>query len=277
MRIDSHQHFWKYNHIKHSWIDDNMTELRKDFLPEYLHPLLQKHQFEGCVTIQCETTTEEIHSMLDYASENIFIKGIVGWIDLTSDDVEKELEYFSNFSLLKGFRYVVQSEPDERFLLRKDFCRGIAELGKYNSTYDILIYPQQLPAAIEFVRLFPNQKFVLNHLAKPSIRNKEIEPWKRHIKELGKAQNVWCKLSGMVTEAEWNKWHQEDFIPYIDTVFEAFGAKRIMYGSDWPVCLLAASYDDVYHISQEYISKLSTEEQMDFYGRNAKTFYNLNT
>ena len=275
MRIDSHQHFWKYDPHKHSWIDDTMAILKNDFLPQHLQPLLQQQQLDGCVTVQCETNTDEIHSMLQYAQQNSFIKGVVGWIDFTLENVEKELEYFSQFPLLKGFRHIVQNEPDDRFLLRKDFCNGIAQLSKYNFTYDILIFPHQLPAAVEFAAMFPNQKFVLDHIAKPNIANGETEPWRRYIIELGKLPNVYCKLSGMVTEASWHTWKQEDYLPYIETVFEAFGTKRMMFGSDWPVCQVAATYQQVYNIADQFVSKLSLDEQNDFWGNNAATFYQL--
>ncbi|HRI20061.1 MAG TPA: amidohydrolase family protein, partial [Panacibacter sp.] len=226
-------------------------------------------------TVQCETTTDEIHSMLQHAQENNFIKAVVGWADFTSSEIEKELSYFSQFELLKGFRHVVQAEPDDRFLLREDFCKGIAHLSNYNFTYDILIFPHQLPRAIEFTRMFPNQPFVLDHIAKPNIAKQEKAPWGKYIAELAKAENVFCKLSGMVTEASWQGWKQEDYLPYIETVFNAFGTKRIMFGSDWPVCRLAASYDEVCGIAQHYVSKLSQDEQADFWGNNAVKFYNL--
>ncbi len=275
MRIDSHQHFWKYDPHKHSWIDDTMAVLKNDFLPQHLQPLLQQQQLEGCVTVQCETNTDEIHSMLKHAEQNSFIKGVIGWIDFTLENVQKELEYFSQFPLLKGLRHVVQSEPDDRFVLRKDFCNGIAQLNKYNFTYDILIFPHQLPAAVEFAAMFPNQKFVLDHIAKPNIAQGEITAWKKYIMELGKLPNVYCKLSGMVTEANWHAWKQQDYLPYIETVFEAFGTKRIMYGSDWPVCQVAATYQQVYNIADQFVSKLSLDEQNDFWGNNAATFYQL--
>ncbi len=275
MRIDSHQHFWKYDTQKHSWIDDAMEVLKHDFLPQHLEPLLHQQQLDGCVTVQCEMATDEIPSMLAYAKEYPFIKGVVGWVDFSSTEIENELAYFSQFPLLKGFRHVVQSEPDDRFLLRSDFCKGIGFLSHYNFTYDILIFPHQLPAAIEFARLFPNQSFVLDHIAKPAIAKHEMEPWKKNITELAKAENVYCKLSGMVTEANWHSWKQEEYLPYIETVFEVFGTKRILFGSDWPVSNLAASYGQVCTIAQQYVSKLSTDEQADFWGNNAAKFYNL--
>ena len=275
MRIDSHQHFWNYDTEKNNWIDDSMAVLKHDFLPQHLQPLLQQQLINGCVTVQCETSTDEIHSMLQHANQNDFIKGVVGWLDFTAANVEEQLEYFSQFNLLKGFRHVVQAEPDERFLLRKDFCEGIAQLERYNFTYDILIFPHQLPAAVEFVKLFPNQKFVLDHIAKPNIAKQEIDEWRNNIRALAKSENVWCKLSGMVTEANWHNWKQQDYMPYMEVIFEAFGTSRVMFGSDWPVCKLAASYEQVYHIADEYVSQFSATEQEDFWGNNATTFYNL--
>lgn len=275
MRIDSHQHFWNYDTEQHAWIDDNMAVLKNDFLPQHLLPLLQEQRLDGCVTVQCETSTIEIHSMLQHAGKNSFIKGVVGWLNFTATDVAAQLEYFSQFSLLKGFRHVVQAEPDERFLLRKDFCQGIGKLTRYNFTYDILIFPHQLPAAVEFAHRFPNQKFVLDHIAKPNIAKQEIDSWSKNIHALAACENVWCKLSGMVTEANWHSWKQQDYTPYMDVIFEAFGTKRVMFGSDWPVCKLAASYEQVYNIAGEYVSQFSTNEQQNFWGNNATSFYNL--
>ena len=275
MRIDSHQHFWKYDPHKHDWINDEMAVIQNDFLPHHLLPVLLQQKLDGCVTVQCETNTEEIKSMLQYAEQNSFIKAVVGWIDFTSATIENDLEYYAQFPLLKGFRHVVQSEPDNRFLLRKDFCSGIALLSKYNFTYDILIFPHQLPAAIEFATMFPKQLFVLDHIAKPNIAKAEIDTWKKDIAQLAQLPNVYCKLSGMVTEANWHNWKQEDFLPYIETVFEAFGTTRIMFGSDWPVCQVAATYHEVYNIADQYVSKLSADEQNNFWGNNAATFYQL--
>lgn len=275
MRIDSHQHFWNYDTEKHNWIDDSMAILKHDFLPRHLQPLLQQLLIDGCVTVQCETSTDEIHRMLQHAKQNDFIKGIVGWLDFTAANVKEQLEYFSQFNLLKGFRHVVQAEPDERFLLRKDFCNGIAQLAHFNFTYDILIFPHQLPAAVEFAKLFPNQKFVLDHIAKPNIAKQEIDGWRRNIYALAACKNIWCKLSGMVTEADWHTWKQQDYTPYMQVIFEAFGTSRVMFGSDWPVCKLAASYEQVYNIANEYVSQFSATEQQDFWGNNATTFYNL--
>lgn len=275
MRIDSHQHFWKYDPATLSWIDDDMQQLKKDFLPQHLLPSLNEFNIDGCVTVQCETSATEIDAMLQWTEKNDFIKGVVGWIDFTAANLQELLDKYAEYALLKGFRHVVQTEPDNKFLLRKDFCAAISLLHEYNFTYDLLILPSQLPAAIEFVNLFPNQKFVLDHIAKPKILKQETEPWKKYIQELAQAENVYCKLSGMVTEADCRNWKQSDFTPYIETVFEAFGSKRIMFGSDWPVCLLAASYEQVVHIAENFIAQLSINEQNDFWGNNATAFYNL--
>jgi L-fuconolactonase len=275
MKIDSHQHFWQYNAVKHSWIDDSMSVLQKDFLPADIFPHLQQNGFDGCVTVQCETSGTEITDMLQYAASNSFIKGVVGWADFTSSDIATQLQHYAQFPLLKGFRHVVQAEPDADFLLRTDFCNGIAQLQPYGFTYDILIYPHQLRAALKFVQRFPNQLFVIDHIAKPYISNQTIEPWATYIKALGAFENVYCKVSGMVTEADWHNWQPVDFTPYLDVVFGAFGTQRTMFGSDWPVCNVAGGYKDVCSIPTAYLSGFSAEEQAGFWGGNACRFYQL--
>lgn len=275
MRIDSHQHFWKYHPQKQDWISEDMAVLKRDFLPAQIKPLLQEQGLDGCITVQCEQNADEINFMLQLAEENDFIKGIVGWIDLRANNLEEQLLHYSKYKQIKGFRHVVQAEPDKNFLLRRDFCRGISLLKQFGFTYDILIYHYQLKAAIEFVRLFPEQPFVIDHIAKPDIKNHEINIWAAQMKEIAKNKNVFCKVSGMVTEADITNWKKEDLLPYMDVVFENFGAERIMFGSDWPVCLLATDYNALYKIVSEYISALNKDKQDAVLGNNAAAFYHL--
>lgn len=275
MRIDAHQHFWMYNSIRDAWINDDMQVLRKNFLPEDLRPLLQKNNMDGCVAVQADQSIDETNFLLQLADENDFIKAVVGWVDLRANDVEKELEKFSHNKKLKGFRHIVQAETQENFLLRNDFCKGISLLNKFDFTYDILVYPKQLKTVIEFVKCFPDQPFVIDHLAKPNIKEGKIEKWKNDIRVVAQFPNVYCKLSGMVTEADWKHWTVANFKPYIDIVLESFGTKRVMFGSDWPVCLLSGSYQQCCEVLEQNTSHLNDEERSNLWGKNAERFYNI--
>lgn len=274
MRIDAHQHFWNYDPYKHSWIDDSMSVLKKDFLPHRLEVALKENNFNGCVAVQADTSVDETVYLLQLADEHSFIKGVVGWVNLLSDELDDQLDQFSQNALFKGVRHVLQSEPDG-YMLQKGFLNGIQHLKKYNLTYDILIFPHQLKETIQLVKKNPDQPFVLDHLAKPYIKKGEINGWKNDITELASFENVCCKVSGMVTEADWKQWKEGDFKHYLDSVFEAFGTKRLLFGSDWPVCLLASEYKEVVQIVENYIRQLSKEEQNEVMGKNAVKFYNL--
>ena len=273
--IDSHQHFWQYNPDNHKWITDDMKVIQRDFLPSDFLPILQKNNIEGCVAVQVDQTEEETDFLLQLSDILDFIKGVVGWVDLRADNIYERLEYFSQFKKLKGFRHIVQSEKDTEFMLRPKFKNGIAELGIYDFTFDILIYHDQLEQAIQFVKLFPEQKFVLNHIAKPDIKSGEYVLWQTDIKKLALHQNVFCKVSGMVTEAEWDDWKPSDFKIYLDTVVKAFGTDRLMYGSDYPVCTLAATYEEQLNITTEYFSSFTSLEKKKIMGENATKFYGL--
>ncbi|HDZ04369.1 hypothetical protein LCGC14_0205790 [marine sediment metagenome] len=274
MIIDSHQHFWKYDSVRDSWIDDTMKIIQRDFLPSDLDPILKTNNIDGCIAIQADQSEKETEFLLDLAKNNKFIKGIVGWVNLRDNEVENRLEYFSQNTLFKGVRHILQAEKDD-FMLDQAFHNGIKKLEPLNLAYDILIYPHQLKNSKTLVSKFPNQKFILNHLAKPSIKSGEIESWKAEIKTLATFPNVYCKLSGLTTEANWHNWKTEDFTPYIDLVFEEFGAHRIMYGSDWPVCLLSGNYSKTKEIVTTYIKKLSSLEQQQVMGLNALHFYGI--
>ena len=273
MKIDAHQHFWRYSPITHSWINDSMAVLKRDFLPEDLKPELKKKSFNGCIAVQAVQSEAENDFLLDLADNNDFIKGVVGWLDLRADNIDERLAHYSKHPKFCGLRHVVQDEPDDEFLLRDDFKRGISKLKQYNLTYDILIFEKQLPAALKFVEAFPDQSFVLDHIAKPLIVRHELNPWKEYIQKLAEFPNVYCKVSGLVTEAHWKNWKKTDLTPYLDVVFEAFGTQRVMVGSDWPVCKLAASYEQVVDIIQTYIQGFSPTEKADIMGNNAANFY----
>lgn len=274
LRIDSHQHFWRFDPIRDSWITPEMAVIQRDFLPSDLQPLLVASNMDGSIAVQVDQSIKETLSLLRLAEDHPFIQGVVGWADLRSTEVADQLDYLSQFKKLKGFRHIVQSEP-AGFLDEKDFRFGISLLSKHNFSYDILIYPQQLEEAIRFVSQFPNQRFVVDHLAKPPIRQGILQPWRTLIARLASAGNIYCKISGMVTEGKWSGWNQRDFEPYLDTIIEAFGPGRMMYGSDWPVCQLAASYQEQLAIVESCISQLSRSEKQAIMGENAIRFYNL--
>lgn len=274
-QIDSHQHFWKYDPVRDSWITDDMAVIQRDFFPEDLEPVLQNNGIDGCVIVQSDQSEKENEFQLQNAENHQFIKGVVGWVDLLSVNIEERLEYYSRFKKLKGFRHVLQGEPQRDFMLRPDFLNGISLLNKYGFAYDILIFPDQLKFAAEMVSRFPEQRFVLDHIAKPYIKDKMITGWESDIKSLGKFKNVFCKISGMVTEANWNNWTAGEFDPYIDVVVNAFGTDRLMFGSDWPVCKVAAAYEEVYGIVKDYFSGYSDSEQRKVFGENAIKFYSL--
>lgn len=276
-KIDAHQHFWKYHPSEYGWIDENMPVLKKDFLPDELQSHLKANGFDGSIAVQARQNYEENEFLFELANEYPFIKGVVGWVDLQANDVEEKLDDLSQNPTLCGIRHLVQDEPDDRFLLKDKFMRGVGRLKKYDLCYDILIFPRHLQIAEEFVRQFPDQKFVIDHISKPDIKKQVIEPWRSDIRRIARYPNVSCKLSGMVTEANWQEWSIEDFYPYLDVVLEAFGSDRLMIGSDWPVCKLAGEYDDVIGIVNDYVSQLSVDEQNGIQGDNAVRFYNLRT
>src|SRR6187551_1467077 len=272
MYVDAHQHFWRYEPAKESWITDAMSVIKRDFLPADLKPILTKHNFDGCIAVQVDQSEQETHSLLFHSDHHDFIKGVVGWVDLMSPDLRDRLDYFSQFKKLKGIRHIIQSEPSG-FMLRPEFIRGVKILQEYNLAYDLLIYHHQLEEALLFVQQFPNLKIVIDHMAKPSIRTKEKTHWELSMAAMATFENVHCKISGMVTEAEWSSWKPEDFFPYLDELFESFGPSRLLYGSDWPVCLLAATYDQQLDIIQQYLGSLTNNEKLLVMGENARRFY----
>jgi L-fuconolactonase len=275
MRIDAHQHFWIYSPQEYGWIDDSMDAIRRNFLPEDLVPELQQNGYAGSVAVQARQTLDETRHLLSLADQDERILGVVGWVDLCSREVRSQLSKFSDHSKFVGVRHIVQSEPDERFLLREDFKRGIAALEEFDLAYDILIYTKHLPVAAEFVEKFPRQRFVLDHMAKPPIKAGQIERWADGVRRLAQFPKVLCKLSGLVTEADWHNWKTEQIVPYLDIAFEAFGPERLMIGSDWPVCLVAASYTTAMNVVQNWIRQFRLETQEAILGQNAQRFWKL--
>jgi L-fuconolactonase len=275
LKIDAHQHFWYFDPIKDSWMTNEMSVIKKDFIPQDLQPVLGENGFDGCVLVQVDQSENENDFLLELAVKNDFIKGVIGWVDLQAEKLNERLAYYQQFKKLKGFRHILQGEKDRAYMLKPEFIRGISVLTQFNYTYDILIFPDQLQYTEKFVESFPEQKFVIDHLAKPYIKDKKIDGWKGDIQQLAQYENVFCKISGMVTEASWQSWEENDFMPYIDVVVNTFGTDRVMFGSDWPVCLLAATYNEVVHIVKNYFSSFTENEQDKVFGQNAIKFYNL--
>ncbi len=274
MRIDSHQHFWRFNPAEYGWMKSDWP-IRRDFLPVDLEKELRARNLDGCVAVQARQSLEESCWLLELAKSASIIRGVVGWVDLCSPHLANELSLFAQQPRFVGVRHVVQDEPDDQFMLREDFQLGIAMLRRFGLTYDLLIFPRQLRAAITLAERFPEQPFVLDHLAKPRIKGGALSPWREQIRQLAALPNVLCKVSGMVTESDWQNWRAEDFKPYLDVVFEAFGPDRLMFGSDWPVCLLAGSYERVFELVQNYVSRLGSDTEAKFFGGNAAKFYGL--
>jgi len=274
MRVDAHQHFWRYTEEEFGWINDGMSAIRRDFLPGDLVPLIDQAQVDATVAVQARQSLEETQWLLDLAEEHEWIAGVVGWVPLTDPRVELTLDQLSENAKLKGVRHVLQGEPDD-YMAREDFNAGVALLRRFSLTYDVLVLEHQLPAAIKFVDRHPRQPFVLDHVAKPRIAAGELEPWARHIREMARRPHVACKLSGMVTEADFNTWTVEDLKPYVETVLEAFGPGRVLFGSDWPVCTVAASYARWIAVVEECMPGLSENERGLILGRNAASAYRL--
>jgi L-fucono-1,5-lactonase len=274
MHIDAHQHFWIYDRRDYGWIDESMASIRSDFLPADLKPLLENNGFQGSVLVQVRQTLEETRWLLELAENNSSILGVVGWVDLRSLHLRADLESLTGKRKLVGIRHIVQSEPDN-FLLQPDFLRGISVLEEFDLAYDILIYTKHLPMAAEFVSRFPRHRFVLDHLAKPPIKSRAVEVWERGVRDLASFPNVFAKVSGLVTEADWQNWKPQDVRPYLDVAFEWFGPSRLMIGSDWPVCTVAASYTQVMNLVKDYLSRYAPEEREAVLGGNAAKFWRL--
>ena len=274
MKIDAHQHFWTYDPVNFAWLTDEMAGIRRSFQPEDLRPILAYHEFDGCVLVQVNQTEEETLRFHDLARENDFIRGVVGWTDLFADQLEERLQAYRELPKVKGFRHIVQGEP-VGFMRDPGFVTSVRQLGRYDFTYDILIYPHQLKDAVFIARACPDTRFVLDHMAKPQIREKKVTQWTNYIQTLAACPNVVCKVSGMVTEANYRHWEKEDFYIYLDMVLNAFGTERLLYGSDWPVCLVAATYEEQLDIVESYFSGLSAAEQAGIFGENANRVYRL--
>ncbi len=272
MFVDSHVHFWKYHPVKDAWITDDMAIIQRDFLPPDFAEATSNNAITGCIAVQADQSLEENNFLLDLADNDPAVKGVVGWLDLRDVNLASKLEaYAPKFC---GVRHIVQAEK-AGFMLEKSFQRGVSLLHQFGLTYDLLVYEHQLAEAIELLNSLPEQKIVLDHIGKPAIREQSIDNWRKHIVELSKREYLYCKVSGMVTEADWSEWKYADIVPYLDVVMATFGPDRLMYGSDWPVCQLAAPYKEVLELVEKYIASLSENEQHKIMGANALRFYGV--
>ena len=277
MRIDAHQHFWKYDAAEYTWIDDSMAALKRDFLPDESAREMARVGFDACVAVQARQTLDETRWLLGLAAEHPSIAGVVGWVDLQAENVRDQLAALAGHQRLVGIRHIAQSEPDDRFLLRPQVVRGIRLLADFGLGFDILIYKRQLGSAAELVGRLPSQRFVLDHLAKPDLRSGEIDEWERDIRRLAAQPNVFAKLSGLVTEASWAQWTSDQIRPYLDVAFDAFGWNRLMIGSDWPVCTVSADYARTMNVVIDYVAARPDHERDAVLGGNARRFWNLRT
>ena len=274
--IDAHQHFWKYDAQEYAWISDELAPLKRDFLPEELLQLLNKEKISGAISVQARQSEKENEFLLNHAKGNPFIKGVVGWIDLRSEKVEERLSFYRNFPILKGFRHVVQDEKDPEFMLHPAFLQGIEQLIKYGYCYDILVYARQLPQVLAFLNHFPDKPFIIDHLAKPDIKQGGFTSWQADMRKIAAFPKVLIKVSGMITEADWHHWEKEDFYPYLDELVLSFGVERLCYGSDWPVCNLAGNYSMQWDIVKTYFSTFNSSDINKVMGWNTQRFYHLN-
>jgi L-fuconolactonase len=274
-RIDAHHHLWQYSHEQYPWMSENMGTLRQDYLVDDLREVLQHSGIDCAIAVQARQTLEETEWLLDLADRSPFMQGVIGWVPLVDDNVRHHMGKLFDRKKLVAVRHVLHDEADEFYMLRKDFDRGVSLLKEFDLSYDILIFERHLPQTIKFVDRHPRQTFVLDHVAKPRIKDRLLSPWRENMFELAKRRNVYCKLSGMVTEADWETWTEADLQPYFDIAIEAFGPQRLMFGSDWPVILVACAYKRWVNTVQRLVSRLSVNEQASIFGGSAKEAYHL--
>ncbi|MCJ8165726.1 amidohydrolase family protein [Pontibacter sp. E15-1] len=274
MKLDAHQHFWKFDPVRDAWIGEDMQLIRRDFMPEDLKPELDKHQLDGCIAVQADQSEEENEFLLSLSAQHPWIKGVVGWLDLLSDTLPERIDYYNGFSAFKGVRHILQAEPDG-YMTQRKFVEGISSVGKSDLTYDILAKEGQLTEVLKLIKQLPEMRLVLDHIGKPDIKNESFAHWATCMKSISELDHVYVKLSGMATEADWATWQREDLQRYVDCCLENFGPSRLMYGSDWPVCLVAGSYDRIHQSLMHCLQELSSDEQNQIMGKTAKNFYQI--
>jgi len=273
--VDSHQHFWQVGRFDYPWMTPEIEVLCQDYLPSTLEPILKRCGIEQTILVQASNSVEETRWLLSLADHNSFIAGVVGWVDLQADDVGGQLDEFTAHPKFKGVRHLVESEPGDDWLARPNVIRGLGELARRQIAYDLLVHSRHLEYARRVAQESPGLSLVVDHMAKPPIARHEIDEWRNEIKKLAVYPNVSCKLSGLVTEADHEHWRRSDLRPYVETALEYFGARRMMFGSDWPVCLLAAAYDRVLETAQSLIAELNSEDRARVLSGNAREFYRI--
>lgn len=274
-RIDAHHHFWKFDAAEYPWIRPSDQLLRKDFLPDDFEPELKGAGITGTIAVQARQSLEETRWLLELADRHDFIQGVVGWAPLTEVSVGATLERLAAHPKLRAIRHVLHDEADERYILREDFNRGVAELKRFDLAYDILIFERHLPQTIEFVDRHPNQIFIVDHLAKPRVRDGLVSPWRENMRELARRPHVYCKISGLATEADHSRWSETQFTPYMDWILSSFGPERVLFGSDWPVCLLAIGYCQWAEMVARFVGRLPDGEQQRIWSATAREAYKL--
>lgn len=275
MRIDAHQHFWIYNAERDAWINDDMAAIHRDFMPTDLAPVLRQSSIDGVISVQASQSPEETQLLVDLSTMYAMVKGVVGWVDLQGDNLAVELEEYKKTTIIKGFRHVIEGEEDPDFLMRPAFLSGIKQLTAHGYTYDLLIRPRHYASTLACVKANPEQVFILDHMAKPNIKTGDFDEWAAFITELASFPNVNCKISGLVTEADWKNWKPEDFVKYVDHAIASFGKERILYGSDWPVCLVAATYEEWVKLVDSLLVDFTDDEKKAFWGGNAVRIYKV--
>jgi L-fuconolactonase len=274
MIIDSHVHFWKFDPIRDAWITNDMATIRKDFLPEDFSSYLNENQIDGCIAVQADQSDEETGFLVSLAKENPFIKGVVGWIDLTSNNIDELLQNYQSEKLIKGFRHIAEGE-EIGFLLQKNILNGISKLHQYNYTFDILLRQHQLSDAVQLSEKLQDQPFILDHCGKPDLKTNDLKDWKSNIAELAQNPNIYCKISGLLTQGNWNSIDEKSIFEILDFIFSQFGIERTVFGSDWPVMLLGGNYILWLELISKYVNQFSKEEQQLFFSGNAMKFYKL--
>lgn len=272
--IDSHVHFWNFDPVRDNWITGEMKPIQRDFLPNDLIEAIDEHQTGGCIAVQASQQESENFFLLKLANENQLIKGIVGWVDLCDPHLEERLTWWKSQPAIKGWRHVLQAETDD-FILSESLIAGIKTLKNYDYTYDLLCYHAQLPAIIKLVEQVPGQRFVLDHCGKPDLRKNDLKPWTENIRELAQHENVHCKISGLLTEADWKNWDRQQIFNCLDVVMEYFGPEKVMYGSDWPVMTLSRPHNVWLNLIKSYLSQFDAKEQDLIMNKNAVSFYGL--
>jgi len=275
MRIDAHQHFWNHDPIKHFWINDDMKVIKRDFSPGDLAPLLKESKFDGTIAVQADETMAETTFLLDLARKNDYIKAVVGWVDLRKEAVEEDLLMLKSQQKLAGFRCIMQGTEDEAYLKNSVFLKNVSRLTQFDFTYDLLVFHNQMESLVRFTDKLQDNRLILDHIGKPDIKNKQIKQWKEQLRILSFNPNIYCKLSGMLTEADHQRWTYDDIMPYMETAAEYFGVDRLCFGSDWPVCLLAGSFKQVHDVVDRFVEQLNTTEREKIFGTNTAAFYKI--